>query len=337
LSTAYEISRRGAQNYIEAQLVSNAGGLLAQANRRFWRSPAVPWADLEMAALAVALLVALAVVPGLFAAPIVFGGDAALPPVAEEPSMPMPGLPPQVGGAAPFGEPEAGEGGAAALDPLAAQEALGALAEALNGQSITQQAGAALAQGDAAGAAQELRELADSSRDISPETQQALAEALRDAAGEVQGSAPQAAQEMLESAQDLQSQDPGEAASGLEGLAQLIEDLSSALEQNEGLDAQEGGQQGGVGSNGGREQSGSGSLDRLPSDEDEAMELPESDEPFDEAGVLMPPEHDALPEGQHGTPYSQVGAEDASVGQISDPLNYPWRLRGVVQRYFSAP
>jgi len=339
ISTAYEISRRGPQNPLEKRLLDNAQDLLGQANQRLWRSPAVPWVDLEVSALAIALLVALLVAPGLFNPPLVFDDDASLPPLAAEPQVPMPGLSPQLGeGGSPFGGAgEEGSGGAGGLDSLAAQEALDALGEALGGNSVTQLAAAALAQGDAEGAAQELRELADASEDISPETQQQLAESLREAASEVQDSAPEAAQEMLEAAQALQSADPGEAASGLESLAQLIEDLSEAQDNSEGADTLEGGQQGGVGANGGREQSGSGSIERLPSEEGEAMELPQGDENIDEAGVLMPPSHEVDPSGQQGTPLTQTGAQDGAVGQISDPLNYPWRLRGVVQRYFSAP
>ncbi len=344
ISTAYEISRRGPRNYVEARLLQNADDLLGRAHRRFWRTLPVPWGDLEMCALVVAMLVALSVAPGLFVSPALSlpGQAADLPPLAAEPEAAMPGLPPELSqGPGPFGGQEGG-GTQGGLDPVAAQQALDALTDALGQQTLTESAARALAQGDAAQAAQELRELADASREISPESQVQIGTSLLDAAGQIGEAAPELSEQLAQAAHQLRSQDPAAAPGALSDVARMIEELDNAVNgasSGQGQSSQDnsGVSDGaGTGSDAGREQAAGDSTDRLQQEGD-PLELPQGDTLPEDAGALGPPDHSQLPEGQRSTPYTQSGAEGGSVGQISDPLSFPWRLKSVVQRYFSAP
>jgi hypothetical protein len=64
------------------------------------------------------------------------------------------------------------------------------------------------------------------------------------------------------------------------------------------------------------------------------VELP-ADQAPDGNGILQPPEHTSAPDTTTNTPYSQTGTSGSGGDQPSDPLSFPWRLRRVIQRYFS--
>jgi hypothetical protein len=343
ISTACEVSRRGPRNYVEARLLQNANDLLGQANHRFWRTLLVPWGDLEMTALVVAMWVALAVAPGLFVPPTVSlpGQPADLPPLAAESDTAMPGLPPELSqGPGPFGDQNAG--GQGELSPLEAQQALDTLTDALGKQPLTESAASALAQGDAKQAAQDLRELADATRDISPEAQAQIGDSLLDASNDIGDAAPDLSERLANAAHELRSQDPAAGSDALSDVAQMIEDLNQAVNGANGTDSQlngDGASLGGGagrGTNGGREQAANGDTNQLQ-DEGDPFELPPGDTLPQDAGALGPPDHSLQPQGQRSTPFTQAGSDGGSVGQISDPLSFPWRLKSVVQRYFSSP
>jgi hypothetical protein len=341
LGTAYEVAARGPQNYLEARLLRTASGSLQQANRKFWRSPAIPWADLEMCVLVAAIVYAVFANFGPLAYSLLAGEPLPLPPLSAEPEVVLPGLPPEMRQAAPpFAGAEPGAGGEAGVDGEGAQEALDALAEALSGQSITQSAGAALAAGQGDEAAEELRELAEAAGEISPEARQSLGQSLDSAAGDIQDAAPEAAADLSEAAEGLQSGDSLAGAEALDSLARLVEDLQAAAGQSgEGGEGEAEGDAGGagLGANAGREAQPGAPLERFEG-EGETVELPQGELNPDEAGVIMPPGEEPPGEGpQRSTPYTEVSPAGGEVGQVSDPLTYPWRLRNVVQQYFSPP
>jgi hypothetical protein len=248
--------------------------------------------------------------------------------------VPLPGAPPELSGIVPVPGP-----GGQPIDPAAAQQALEALAEALSQQSITQAAGAALGQGDAEQAAEALRELADEADGLSEAARNGLADSLREAAADTADAAPEIAQQIGATADRLEH---GNATGALEDLAQLVEDLDAA--QQEGMASGEeqpggsggAGQGAGEGSGGttGRETQPEGSTERLQG-ESEVVDLPEDEEAADEDTVLQPPQPDSEASDQRSTPYTHTGASGSGGSPSTDPLSFPWRLRDVVQRYFS--
>jgi HPt (histidine-containing phosphotransfer) domain-containing protein len=325
---------------VEARLLRSASGSLAQAQRQFWRTPLIPWADLEMCLLVAAIVYAVVANFGPLAYSLLGGDYLPLPPLGAEPEAALPSLPPELRQApAPFGA-EGGAGGVGDLNAADAQQALDELADALSGQTITQSAGAALAAGQAGEAASQLRELADAAGQISPEALRALGQSLEDAADQLHSTAPQAAQELGDAGRDLQSGDSLTGTGALDSLARLVEDLQGAAgaQGDAGSGMGDGNGAGsGLGSNAGRESTQGGNLDQL-GDQDNTIELPQSALDPNEAGVLMPPTDDSPDAGQRrSTPYTDVNRSDTSVGAVSDPLSYPWRLRNVVQQYFSPP
>jgi hypothetical protein len=85
-----------------------------------------------------------------------------------------------------------------------------------------------------------------------------------------------------------------------------------------------------------RETQSGGTTERLQTD-GQPVELPSGEVPPDEQGVLQPPEHGDTATDTTNVPYSQTGASGSGGSQAADPLSFPWRLRRVIQRYFSPP
>ena len=331
LTTAHEVAQRAPQNYLEARLLQSSRGILTGVRSRLLRAPRVPWVDFELSVLAVLAIYACYLLSGAVAVrPPDIPNAAYEPPpsLAAEVEVPLPGAPPDLNGA-PADEAPGGDG--QPTDPGAAQQALEALAEALSEQSITQSAGAALAQGDTGRAAEALRELADQAGSLSEQSLQALAESLREAAQETQGASPEVAEAINEAANALQGGDP---SSGLENLAQLVEQLDEALRNGGAGDDVGLGAGAGSGGTTGREIQADGSTERLQG-ESEMVDLPEDELPPDEESILQPPQDDSEATEQRSTPYTHTGATGSGGTQAGDPLTFPWRLRDVVQRYFS--
>jgi hypothetical protein len=255
----------------------------------------------------------------------------------------------------------------------AAQDVLDKLAEALRNQSFTESAGEALSQGSVDQAASELRDLAQNADALSDEARRDLAESLMAAADALQDRAPDQAEQLREMAQNLLQNTSNSAAlnaataDSLEGLAQMIEsadgDRSSASDQgtdqgaNLGGSGQDSGGQSGTGGDGAAEPSGAegasgdeagaGSAGQMGAQESSTGSV----ESLQAQGVAVPlPESQSLDSGSirpeynpgqayqyRSVPYVYVGASGQGGEQPADPLSIPWRLRNVIQRYFSPP
>jgi hypothetical protein len=356
LTTALEVARRLPGNYLEQRLLTSADRLLGSIRGRLSRQNHMPWTDLALAILAIAVLFGVYMNASTLDAPPPINAGAIQPPdvpaLPTEPPVSLPGTAPEDALEPPAPDSSGGEqenGGsqnvqADAVPPEGAQAALDALTEALGEQALTQSAAADLAQGDAAAAAERLWALADQAASLDPEARQALAESLREAADQTRDAAPGVADQIDEAA-DAIAPDEGdpaesaaEAAAGLEGLANLLEALDQSRQSNSSGTAGTGGTGAGQGEGAdvGRETQTGGTTDRLQT-EGQPVELPADQIPPDEGGVLVPPEHDETATGTTDAPYTQTGASGSGGNQPADPLSFPWRLRRVIQRYFSPP
>lgn len=378
LVAAYEVAGRGAQNYIETDLLDAAHSSLREVRRRLLRRLPLPWTDLELAALvatagfAVFYWIAALALP---AVPTV--GHATfepLPPPGAEPMVQLPGVPaalqPSLTSQVASGDDFADA--ATFNSAAAAQNVLDKLAEALRNQSFTETAGEALSQGAVDQAASDLRELAQNADALSDEARRDLAESLMAAAEALQESAPEQAEKLREMAESLLQNTSNSAAQNaatadtLEGLAQMIEsgdgDRASASEpgsepgsnlggsgqSGEGQSGESGdsssaeassgesaaGDEAGAGSAGrvGAEESSTGSVESLQT-QGVAVPLPESQSL--DSGSLRPEYNPSQAYQYRSVPYVYVGASGAGGEQPADPLSIPWRLRNVIQRYFS--
>jgi hypothetical protein len=373
-AAAYEVAQRGPENYIERDLLNAADGTLGEVRRQLRFRFNVPWPDLELALLVGVGLVAagyyLAAASGSAAPTVLRAAPEPLPAVGLEPLVSLPGVPAefQPGGIGQVGV-DPGEGASAGvLEAANAQALIDALAEALSQTTLTQSAGTSLAQGDADQAAEELRNLARDAEGISDQARADLAQALREAAQKLEGSNPEQAQALRAAADALEQEassaaaQNAAAADALEGLAQMIESADSTRAgdgQPEGAPGDaagsEGGTQGGDGSEGasggegsdsaGTQSGAQGSAGTQPSEEQstgsvesllaagQAVPLRRS-ESLD-PGSLRPASDPNRATERRSVPYEHYGASGAGGQQPSDPLSIPWRLRNVIQRYFS--
>lgn len=356
LTTANEIAARAARNYLEQRLLGSADRLLGTVRGRLVRENHMPWTDFALTVVAMALLLAVYLNAITLDAPPSLTASGAQPPnlpaLATEPAVTLPGSAPEDELGEPQSDGQPGdnppEGGdpqtvqGEPVEPEEAQAALDALIEALGSQPITESAAADLARGDTESAAARLRQLADQAGELDPETRQRLAESLNRAAESMEATTPGVSDQISEAAQAIapDNGDPAEsaaeAAQGLEDLANLLEALDQSRTNNSASPEGAGGS--GAGDNQGqdvnRETQTNTSTERLQS-EGQPVELPADQAPNDQNGILQPPEHDSLPADTTNTPYSQTGASGSGGDQPSDPLSFPWRLRRVIQRYFS--
>lgn len=367
LATAVEVAERNPPpGSIAARLVAESSHTAELLSRRLARRPALPWQDLlTLAALA---LVAL----GLW---IISGASA--PSLAGVP-LPLPGLAAPVDPAQQFpqeqqgngdtglpsSEPggQAGDSGQAAeagSQPSAADpQVLQALADALRDQGVTRPAANALDRGDAAGAARELRALADQASQLSQETRDQLASRLRDAADRIEGRDTALADQLRQSARDLE-EGGQRAAQALDDLARAIEQRQGAQplgagdqagpgqqsqsgqaqgqgqgqgqDQGQGQGQGQGGQSSGAGSGPAGEQRQSDPTDRLGV-EGQAVPLEangEGEVPVPQSGQQQPGA------GSNQPGFTQGGSGGGGRVQIgADPLRVPIDERDVVQEYF---
>lgn len=376
LAAAYEIDQRGPANYIERDLLNAADDTLGEVRRQLRFRFNIPWHDLEMAGLVGVGLVAAfywLTASGAPGAPSVLrAAPEALPAVGLEPMVSLPGVPAQFqpAGSGQVG-PDPGQADAAGmLEAADAQNLLDALAEALSEPSITQTAGNALAQGDAGEAADELRDLAQNAEGISDQARTDLAQSLREAADQLEGSNPDEAAALREAAEALEQEAASDAAQNaatadaLENLAQMIESADSARAGQGDSDGppgnaagSEGGSQGGDGSEGasgaeggdasGTQSGAQGSAGDRSTTEEQSTGSVESllaagdavplrrSESLD-PGALRPADDQGRATDRRTVPYVHYGASGAGGEQPSDPLTIPWRLRNIIERYFSS-
>ena len=352
LVTAYEVSQAPGYNPnpVADQLVQDAVNLSVSArqqirtlNRGFW---------LEMNALIA--------VAGILGALFMFDALTANIPNATPIDLP------------PLGQ----EPGAEDIDPLNAQlrpppfqppplsaaqvqAALDALAEALRDQAVTRAAAEAIDQGDLAGAAEELRRVADQLEGLSEEAREELGESMQGAADGMGGDVPGFTGPLQSGSQALDSDNLPGAAQALEELAETLDGLDGQTELGE-AGTQPGEENGeaagdsqgeenseessedetGAGDGAGEGEDGEGNdglgeeTERMPID-GEPLEL--EDESDVEERVLQPGELDAEAgdERTEDSPFARQPLNASGEELGPDPLTYPWQQRDVVRKYFT--
>src|SRR4051812_46960498 len=249
LATAVEVAATNpAPGSIAARLVMESSHTAELLHRRMARHQRPPWQD-------VLTLVALSLVAiGLWVisdvgSPALAGSPLPLPPLAsaQDPAQQLPQQPQAPGDTGQPSQTAPGDTGQPAQTGAAAQsgaagdpQALQALADALRDQGATRPAAEALDRGDLAGAAQQLRELADQAGQLSQSSRDDLADSLEDAAQQIEGSDPQLADQLNQSADGLR-QGGQDAAEALDDLARAIGQLP---QPQPGQQAEQGGQDG---------------------------------------------------------------------------------------------
>jgi hypothetical protein len=378
LATAVEVAATNPPpGSVKARLLADSSHTAKLLRRRLGRQHAVPWNDL-LTLLALALVAAgLWIISGI-GVPNLAGSAALLPGLAapEDPLeqfLPEPqgpgdtGLPSPggVGDVSGPGAPVPGAGnepGAGGQPSAADPQVLEALADALRDQGATRPAAEALDRGDPAGAARELRELADQASQLSEQTRDELADRLRDAADQVAGRDPQLADQLRESARGL-AEGGQDVAEALDDLARAVEQLGSGQEgaqpppsdagaqpgadgqaegqgqdqsagqgqdQGQGQDGGQGdGQAPGAGNGPGGEQRQSDPADRLGV---EGQPVPLESAGEGEVPVPQSGQQPGQGNGQGGFTQGGTGGERVDVG--ADPLRVPIDERDVVQEYF---
>lgn len=332
LSTALEVASNGRQpDGIAARLVTDSTRTAVLLRRRIEARARPPWVEV-IALLALALMLL-----GFTILSDIDRNQSALLP------LPLPGLlPPESAAEPPPNEQRAEEQQqpqpqAAAPQQSQAgaqqggQSAAERLADALRDQAPTRSAAEALDQGNTAGAAAELRELADQAGDLSQRSREDLAEQLRDAASDLGAANPGLAQQLERSAQGLEQ--GGEAASqALDELARTVENLGGQGQgQAQGQQGQQnpGGSQGsGDGGQGGGQSAPSERLgvDGVP------IELGGEGEGENITGNADSTGTRVMPQGrEQGQPRQSPDVVQTG----DDPLSIPADLRDVVQGYFS--
>jgi hypothetical protein len=249
------------------------------------------------------------------------------------------------------------------LTPEQVQSALESLAEALRDPAITRAIAEALDRGDLAGAAAELRRLADQLGELSAETRQEVGQAMQEAAEQMGGNLPGLTEPLQSGSQALAENSLEAARQALESLAEALESLTpspqesaqaqpqsnpppeqspAAPAESEGdnespqPEAQEQPAGSGAGAGDGEGQSG----DQLPEEERLAIEgqpLELESDPELEERVLQPAEltAEAGDESTQDSPFARQPLNAANRDLGPDPLAYPWEKREVIRRYFS--
>lgn len=344
LITALEVSQRSSPQGVELRLLEQAHITTNQVQHHVARQRRYPWVEM-MALLAMVFVVAgmvlLTTLMSSSGQPVAELLPQLVPPndmqnqAAGEPP-PEQSAPEQMGSQGT--QAQAGIAQGQGFDQQSAES----LAEALRDQSATRPAAEALDRGDAASAAQRLRELADQSGQLSPDTRRDLANELRSAAAEIEGRNPDLADQVRQSAYGMQ-QDGQSNAEAFENLADAVEQLDGTPQQ-----AQQGdqGQQGSQGDQGMPGQPGGGAASNAPFSGQ--REMPQSSERLGVDGVPLelnsqgngqtPSEGDpstTAPGSGSFEPGEGAPGDSATIQIGDDPLRIPADLRDVVQEYFS--
>jgi gas vesicle protein len=375
LATAVEVAATNPPpGSIAARLLMESSHTAELLHRRIARRQRPPWQDL-LTLLALGLIaIGLWVISGV-SFPNLAGSPLALPPLAsaEDPAQQLPQepqAPGQPGQAAPGDTGQPGQSDAeaqpgAAGDPGTIQ----ALADALRDQGATRPAAEAIDRGDLAGAAQELRELADQAGQLSQAARDEMASSLEQAADQIAGSDPQLADQLEQSADGLR--EGGQpAAEALDDLARAIEQMQQAPADPAGQNGQpapgeqtgqdgqagEAGEQGQGQAQGGEQEqsqgqgdgqgngtgagSGSGGEQRQ-AEQNSRLGVEGQPVPLESAGEGEVPAQSSGdepldPVGQGGSGgFTQGGASSDERVQVgADPLRVPIDERDVVQGYF---
>jgi hypothetical protein len=364
LATAVEVAADAPPGSVASHLVSRATRDLRQLRHDIRQRQPPPWGEfltllcLCLAAVGLLLLSGIGV-PGITAT------AEALPPLAapRDPNEAFPQEPPAGG----VSEQVLVPGGDGAMQPQDGQQSgegpgtasqggdprtMQAIADALRDQGATRSAADALDQGDAAGAAQELRELADRAGELSPSARGDMADGLRQAAREIDRTDPQMAEQLEESASGLEGS-PQEASEALEDLAGALDDMAGGQDSQagRGQGSEQGGQQGEVPGASSEQQSGQGQSGRGQNsgagNTASGEQRPVQPERLGVDG--RPVELTAEGGGQAGGENRPATTVPGSAGETGggdpraagttgpDPLRIPLDERDVVQGYFSPP
>ena len=351
LSTALELNREAQRTGWSQPLTVQAHGMLNQVG------PHVVARTREPLRLETQTLL---VVCGLCVGLFILSGLGRLPAqlqTAQLPELPQPQTqlePPQQ---APAEEPQLNPSGGErpargsgtnglGQDPEA-QAAADAIADALRDQGATRAAADALDQGDTAGAAQAIRDLADGADQLSPQSRQDIADALDAAADQLQPSQPDRASDLRSQAQQIR--EGGQSSvQGFDELARSLEDLGSGAPQSPLSGAADPANEGQGGSGDQSEQSpgagsGSGSQPAQSSRSSPPAAVPGAEVPLppaaDPTGPTTSGGSDSsasitLPGGQ-----GSGGGGGRSGGTVPDDLSdsavIPPELRDAIQDYFN--
>ncbi len=224
LSTGLEVTRQIEQNqhpqgHVTQGLIEQTVQATGTLRRRVARRPVLPWSDLQMV-LALTVIALGLLIPGRWS------GLPDAEPVAL-PAIPTPAALDPSKAAEPTEIP------VVATEPPPSEElppedaaAAEAIADALRDGGATRSAADALDRGDPAGAASDLRELADQVDQLSPEARRELAEDLRDAAEDLRPTQPERANRLERDADQLEGE-PADAAEGLDDLASMLDELGA--------------------------------------------------------------------------------------------------------------
>lgn len=371
LATAVEVAATSPRpGSIAAQLLAQSGQTAGTLRQRIMRRQRAPWNEV-LALLAIGLVaLGLWIMVGI-GRPVLTGSPAPLPPLVDpqDPAQQFAEEPPaQDGqGQVPVPGQEGATGDASVATGTNGDPAtLEALADALRDQGATRPAADALDNGDVAGAAQELRELADQAGELSQAARNDLAESLREAAERIEPRNPELAEQLRDSANGLRNGGQ-EAARALEDLAEAIEQLreSQALGQGQagqpgqgqqgqgqGEQGQEGqgqgqGEQGQEGQGQGQGQgqgssaggAGDGPGEQRPAAPMDRMGVEGQPLPLDANGPGDVPAQpsDRPPTASGSTPGFTRGdsSDDQRVETGADPLRVPLDERDIVQEYFA--
>ena len=378
LTTAVEVARsHPPRDSIAAHLLVQSGRTAGSLQQVIMRQQRPPWSDIIAFGALILVALGLYMLAGIGAIDQSLVG-ASIPPLpqlvqSQDPQLTQEpfnqsGGQPGTGGSGTTSQTQPGQNGqSTAGNP----QTLGPIADALRDQGATRPAADALDHGDAAGAAQQLRALADQADQISPRTLDNLASRLEGAADKVQSNNPDLADQLRKSAEELQRGNK-DASQGFEDLARSVEqaasqnsatgtppqqqaDQSSAQDQQGDTSQQN--DQNSQGQTGSQSQAGQGNQNGQGSSSGEAnsnttgeqRQAPQTGR-LGVEGQPMELKADGTGQDAQRSPDQQPSTADASktagstqggrasdqtVQTGADPLRVPMDERDVVQEYFT--
>lgn len=353
LATAAEVAARNPPpGSIGARLVAEATQTATLLQRRIARRERPPWNDLLTLGLLMMVALGLWVMSGV-SLPQLNPTSLPLPPLAEA-QDPAQQLPAEPRAAQPGTASQPGATGPGSSQPgISDPQVLQALADALRDQGATRPAAAALDRGDIAGAARELRQLADQASQLSEATRNALADNLRQAADAIGPRNPALANQLEQSATGLE-RGAQRAAQALDDLARAIENATTTpaeANQPNGTQESSGESKNGAAtpppadSSDAPEQGGGGPSNdpsgaQRPANTSDRLGVEGQPVPLESAGAGEVPADSsgALPpsQGEQRPGFNPGGSNGSNqpVDVGDDPLRVPMDERDVVQEYF---
>ncbi|HEX9987566.1 MAG TPA: hypothetical protein VGE45_03705 [Chloroflexia bacterium] len=342
LSTQTQNSKLKTQNFIEVAQLASTANLLARNDPRTLYPARTPWAHFALGAglllLALSLFVFKGIddafgtmqpggTPGNDQSAAAISSPTAQSGLPDSENTPQPEATPQLEPGSGGEEGSVAESDSGPLDPDEAarrvegsrqiQEALGKLGEALNEQSVTQQAADSLKQGNYDDAAEQLEKLGQENDQLSEAAKEGLADSL-DKAAQGSESAPDLQQAERKAADALRNGDYGEVDAALRDLAKKVRETGENVipqhELAEGFPEPEQDSSDSAAEDPGSEQSQSGEQDQAT---DPQAQNGEQGDP-NQAGADNANEHEG-----------SGGSGDGKGSKVSDPqANKPLNVEG---------